>query len=85
MQTYHWALVPLVISNKRMKKEPMNVELIPIYISKEEFAEKKVEVQDLITRILIDCDKKKLRRQSFGSIPTTIRPNQWISEHRIQK
>lgn len=51
-----------MISNKRMKKEPMNVELIPIYISKEEFAEKKVEVQDLIARILIDCDIKEVTK-----------------------
>lgn len=53
-----------MISNNQMKKkkEPMKVELIPIYISKEEFAEKKAEVQDLIARILIDCDKKEVTK-----------------------
>ena len=44
--------------NRRKKpKEPMQVELIPIYISSAEFADKKEEVQNLIARILVDYHK----------------------------
>lgn len=40
----------------------MKVELIPIFISKEAFAEKKEEVQNLIVRILIDYHKKEVAK-----------------------
>ncbi|WP_413943594.1 hypothetical protein [Bdellovibrio sp. HCB-162] len=53
-------------------KTPLKVELIPIYISQEEFVEKKEEVQNLIARILIDYHKKKITKKNAGSIPTTI-------------
>lgn len=44
-------------------KQPLKVELIPIHISQEVFAEKKEEVQNLITRILIDYHKKKIAKK----------------------
>lgn len=44
------------------KKEPMKVELIPIYISEEEFAEKKEVVQNLINAHLEDQKEKELVR-----------------------
>jgi hypothetical protein len=46
----------------KKKKIPMKVELIPIFISKEDFAEKKEEVQNLIARILIDYHKKEVKK-----------------------
>lgn len=46
----------------KKRKVPIKVELIPIFISKEEFAEKKEEVQNLIARILIDYYKKEVAK-----------------------
>lgn len=40
----------------------MKVELIPVPISKEDFAEKKEEVQSLIARILIDYHEKEEKK-----------------------
>lgn len=46
----------------KKRKAPMKVELIPVSISKQAFAEKKEEVQNLIARILIDYHKKKVAK-----------------------
>lgn len=57
------------MKQKRREKKPMNIELIPVYIPKEEFQEKKEIVQDLIARILVSAhyEEQKAKR---GSIPT---------------
>lgn len=50
----------------------MKVELIPVYISKEEFAEKKEFVQGLIVKILLEAHLGEQKEKKGGSIPTTI-------------
>lgn len=40
------------------KKKEIKVNLIPVYISDSEFQEKKEEVQDIITKILISTQKR---------------------------
>lgn len=57
------------MKQKRRQKEPMNVELIPAYIPKEEFQEKKEIVQDLIARILVSAHIAE-QQEKLGSIPT---------------
>ena len=39
----------------KKSKEPLAIELIPIYLSKKAFAEKKEVVKDLIARILVSA------------------------------
>lgn len=50
----------------------MKVELIPVYISKEEFAEKKEFVQSLIVKILLEAHLEEQKEKKGDSIPTTI-------------
>jgi len=51
------------MKRRNRQKEPLKVELIPIYISKDEFADKKEEVQNLIARILVDFHKLKVTEE----------------------
>lgn len=53
----------------KKKKEPMKVELFPIYISKEEFAEKKEVVQNLIAKILIDAHLEEQKEKELVRFP----------------
>ncbi len=56
---------------KSKKKKEIEVELIPVYIPKEEFEEHKREVQDLLAKILIEAHKADLEeeRKETGSTP----------------
>lgn len=60
------------MKRRKKQKEPMKVELIPVYISKEEFAEKKEFVQGLIVKILLEAHLGEQKEKKGGSIPTTI-------------
>lgn len=60
------------MKRRKKQKEPMKVELIPVYISKEEFAEKKEFVQGLIVKILLEAHLEEQKEKKGGSIPTTI-------------
>lgn len=53
----------------KKKKEPMKAELIPIYISKEEFAEKKEVVQNLIAKILIKAHLEEQKEKKLVRFP----------------
>ena len=53
---------------KRIKKE-MKVELIPVYIPKHEFDEKKEEIQDLIAKILIQAHQYDLKNENLVQSP----------------
>jgi hypothetical protein len=53
----------------KKKKEPMKVELIQIYISKEEFAEKKEVVQNLIAKILINAHLEEQKEKKLVRFP----------------
>ena len=59
---------------KRKKKEPIKVELIPVYISKEEFAEKKEEIQNLIAKILIQAHQEDLKNENVVRSPPPSAP-----------
>ena len=54
------------MKRRNKQKEPLKVELIPIYISKNEFADKKEEVQNLIARILVDFHKLKVAEETLA-------------------
>jgi len=60
------------MKRKKRQKEPLRVELIPIYISKKEFAEKKEFIQNLIAKILLEAHFEEQKENKDGSIPTTI-------------
>lgn len=60
-----------IMKRKKRQKEPLKVELIPIYISKKEFKEKKEFVQNLIAKILIEAHFEEQKEKKDGSIPTT--------------
>ncbi|NUN06644.1 MAG: hypothetical protein HUU57_12890 [Bdellovibrio sp.] len=60
------------MKRKKRQKEPLKVELIPIYISEEEFAEKKEFVQNLIAKILLEAHFEEQKEKKDSSIPTTI-------------
>jgi len=53
---------------KRKKKE-FKVELIPVYIPKQEFDEKKEEIQDLMAKILIQAHKDDLKNENLVPSP----------------
>ena len=53
------------MKRRNRQKAPLKVELIPIYISKDEFAVKKEEVQNLIARILVDFHKLKVAEETL--------------------
>ena len=54
---------------KRKPKKEMKVELIPVYIPKHEFDEKKEEIQDLIAKILIQAHKDDLKNENLVQSP----------------
>ena len=54
------------MKRKKRQKEPLKVELIPIYISEEEFAEKKEFVQNLIAKILLDAHLAEQKEKLDG-------------------
>ncbi len=47
----------------------MSVELIPVYISKAEFADKKEEIQNLIAKILIKAHQDDLKNENLVQSP----------------
>lgn len=60
------------MKQKRRQKEPIKIELIPVYIPREEFQEKKEFVQNLIAKILLDAHFEEQKKKKDGSIPTSI-------------
>lgn len=53
----------------KRKKKDIKVELIPVYISKHEFDEKKEEIQDLIAKILIQAHQYDLKDENLVQSP----------------
>jgi hypothetical protein len=51
---------------KREKKE-IQIELIPIYISVDEFKEKKAEIQNLIARMVVSVHEEKHHEKTIRS------------------
>ena len=53
----------------RRKKKEIKVELIPVYIPKHEFDEKKEEIQDFIAKILIQAHQNDLKNENVVQSP----------------
>ncbi len=49
----------IVRLNKARAKKIIDVELIPVYVSEQEFMERKVIIQNLLAKILISSEKEK--------------------------
>ena len=54
---------------KRKPKKELKVELIPVYIPKHEFDEKKEQIQNLIAKILIQANQDDLKIENVVQSP----------------